>query len=276
MKKPFLWAAAASVAGALFRSWLLLSRTEWGTGFLQRGSGLLAPLLVLALAAVWLPLSRALRLQAAELPEGGSLLQGAPALSAATMLLAAAGLALSAVMAGRDGFRLARVYSLLAVPAIFGLLALIPSSMGKRARPGAESYLALLPVLWGMAAMLCAHVANNTIITVPENALTVLGMAALLLYLYAEAKLRGLQQAGGYLSALLAAALLLTAAIAPQTLLRIWAQGAGRAGLFVSHCPAIDVAMTCFVPLLWTRAGTATRQLTEHNSPPHRVERMEE
>ena len=176
-----------SVPAALFAAWrayIIVAYTQDGTGFLPRGSmmGWFYTLPLLAVCA-WLYFSAWKKAPGAGVSGKGAMLQGS-ALQRAT-LLAAAGLAISAALALRVTFRGSLFFVAATAVAAVCLLLLVPAAAGRRtARPEADGYLALVLVFWGVVALLCMFLSNNTITSIPENTLSLLSTAALLATLF--------------------------------------------------------------------------------------------
>ncbi|HWQ50522.1 MAG TPA: hypothetical protein VN369_01850 [Terriglobales bacterium] len=246
MKVKYLLAPAAGFA--LWRAYIIVKLTGEATGFLPRGSvmGWLFMLSMLFVCALlYFPAWK--RAPGADLEGDGALLTG-PAFQGA-MLLAAAGLAMSAALALRDSFRGSLLYAAVTAAAALSLLLLVPAAAGRRtARPGTDGYLALVLVAWGVIALLCVFLSNNTVTSIPENTLSLLSAAALLAALFSGAKLRvNMATAGGYLRIASVAALVGTAAELPGLLLRV----AGFADRFVSKSMPVDFAVFFMLPVIW-------------------------
>ena len=238
---------------------MLFSYTEVGTGFVHRENAFV--LLMLGLPLIMMLLLDYIVKQRFEslavVRSGGQLLRAGVLASYAGALPAVAGLLISAPLAVNERVRFGAFYAFCAVSAAVAVILLLPSAWGKHVKSDAECSLSMLPVAWGVVALLVAHVSNITIATIPENVYTLLGAAALLLALYAEAKLRGLGMGLAYLRWTQVAALLLTFAILPQMLLRLSSSRLGLSAYFVSKCPAIDIGLSGFVPMMWQRLAAA-------------------
>ncbi len=240
-----------SVPAALFAAWrayIIVAYTQDGTGFLPRGSmmGWFYTLPLLAVCA-WLYFSAWKKAPGAGVSGKGAMLQGS-ALQRAT-LLAAAGLAISAALALRVTFRGSLFFVAATAVAAVCLLLLVPAAAGRRtARPEADGYLALVLVFWGVVALLCMFLSNNTITSIPENTLSLLSTAALLATLFSAAKLRvGMATAGSFLRIASVSALIGTAAELPGLLLRV----TGFADRFVTKSMPIDFAVFFMLPVIW-------------------------
>lgn len=234
---------------AAWRAYIIVALTGESTGFLPRGS-MMGWFFILPLLAVcaWLYFAAWKKTPTAEFSKDNALLRGA-SLQGAT-LLAAAGVAMSAALALRYTFRGSPLYIATSAIAALALLLLVPSAAGRRtARRGADGYPALVLVAWGVVAVLCMFLSNNTVTSIPENTLSLLSMAALLAALFSAAKLRvGMATAGSFLRIASVTALLGTVTELPGLLLRT----AGYADRFVSKSMPIDFAMFFILPVIWT------------------------
>lgn len=233
---------------AAWRAYIIVTLTGESTGFLTRGSMMgwffISPLLAVC---AWLYFIAWKKKPGAYLSGDHILLTGA-ALQG-TMLLAAAGLAMSAVLAMRYTFRGSPLYIAVTAIAVLCLLLLVPAAAGRRtAKTGADGYPALVLVAWGVVALLCMFLSNNTVTSIPENTLSLLSMAALLATLFSAAKLRvGMATAGNFLCIASVTTLIGTAAELPGLLLRV----AGYADRFVSKSMPIDFALFFMLPFIW-------------------------
>jgi hypothetical protein len=149
----------------------------------------------------------------------------------------------------RYTFRGSPLYIAVTAIAVLCLLLLVPAAAGRRtAKTGADGYPALVLVAWGVVALLCMFLSNNTVTSIPENTLSLLSMAALLATLFSAAKLRvGMATAGNFLCIASVTALLGTATELPGLLLRV----AGYADRFVSKSMPIDFALFFMLPFIW-------------------------
>jgi len=246
MKVKYLLLPAAAFAA--WRAYIIIALTGESTGFLPRGSmmGWFFILPLLAFCA-WLYFAAWRKTSGAGLLGDYTLLTGA-ALQGTT-LLAAAGLAMSAVLSMRYTFRGSPLYIAVTAIAVLCLLLLVPSAAGRRtARPGTDGYPALVLVAWGVVALLCMFLSNNTVTSIPENTLSLLSMASLLATLFSAAKLRvGMATVSSFLRIASVTALLGTVTELPGLLLRI----AGFADRFVSKSMPIDFALFFMLPVVW-------------------------